>query len=60
VVFIVPHDYWAAGGTAGLPDGDVPAGIWRAWNRCWSPTSDSIQIKARAAVDESVDSHAYA
>jgi hypothetical protein len=38
----------------------VPAGIRRAGNLCWSPTSDSRQITARASVDSSVDDHAQA
>ena len=38
--------------------GSAPAGMRRAGNLCWSPTSDSRQIKARAIVDSSVDSHA--
>ena len=36
----------------------APAGIRRAGNLCWSPTSDSRQIKARAIVDSPVDDHA--
>ncbi|HUF58391.1 MAG TPA: hypothetical protein VMR89_02750 [Actinomycetota bacterium] len=38
----------------------VPAGMTRDGNRCWSPTSASLQTIARASVDESTDVNAHA
>jgi len=32
VLFLVPHVYWAAGGTGGLPDGDALEGLVAAIN----------------------------
>jgi hypothetical protein len=46
--------------TTGSGFASSPAGITREGNRCWSPTSASIQIIARAVVDVSTDIHAHA